>query len=84
MVWLKRLLRWGLILLLVGVLMGCAAIGVAYWLIAPRLPDAAQIRDIKLQVPLKVMSRDGKLVAVIGEAHRTPVKIGQSTPIRAS
>jgi penicillin-binding protein 1A len=50
MVWLKRLLRWGLILLLVGVLMGCAAVGVAYWLIAPRLPDAAQIRDIKLQV----------------------------------
>ena len=77
MVWLKRLLRWGLILLLVGVLMGCAAVGVAYWLIAPRLPDAAQIRDIKLQVPLRVMSRDAKLIAVIGEAHRTPVKIGQ-------
>ena len=77
MVWLRRLLRWALVLGLCGVLFGAAAVGFAYWLIAPRLPDVAQIRDIRLQVPLRVMSRDDKLVAVIGEAHRTPAKIAQ-------
>jgi len=76
MKWLKRLFRWGLILAFTGLILGAAAIGIAYWLIAPRLPEAAQIRDIKLQVPMRVMSADGKLIAVFGEAHRTPVRIG--------
>jgi penicillin-binding protein 1A len=77
MAWLRRLLRWALVLGLCAVLFGAAAVGFAYWLIAPRLPDVAQIRDIRLQVPLRVMSRDDKLIAVIGEAHRTPAKIAQ-------
>ena len=69
MVWLKRLLRWALVLSFIGVLLAASAVGVAYWLIAPRLPDVAQIRDIRLQVPLRVLTRDDKLVAVIGEAQ---------------
>lgn len=72
---LLRLLRWLVGLALFGALLGIAAIGVAYWLIAPKLPTAAQIRDIKLQVPLKVYSADGKLMAIFGEALRTPVDI---------
>jgi penicillin-binding protein 1A len=50
-------------------------IAVAYWLIAPRLPNVAEIRDMRLQVPLKVLSADGKLVAVFGETRREPVSI---------
>lgn len=72
MLWLRRLLTWGLILLLLGALAAVAAVGVAYWLIKPRLPDVATIREIRLQVPLRVLSEDGKLIAVFGESRRTP------------
>ncbi len=71
---LLRLLRWLVALALIGALLGVAAIGIAYWLIAPKLPTPAQIRDIHLQVPLKVYSADGKLMAIFGEARRTPVE----------
>ncbi len=72
---LLRLLRWLVGLALLGALAGVAAIGIAYWLISPKLPSAEQIRDLKLQVPLKVYSADGKLMAIFGEALRTPVDI---------
>ena len=64
-----------MILALAGIVLGLAAIGITYWLIAPRLPDAAEIREIRLQVPLKVLSADGKLIAIFGETRRTPVQM---------
>jgi penicillin-binding protein 1A len=39
----------------------------------PELPDAAELRDIRLQLPLLVYSQDGKLIAQIGEQRRVPV-----------
>lgn len=64
-----------MILALVGIVLGLSAVGITYWLISPRLPDAAEIRDIRLQVPLRVLSGDGKLVALFGETRRTPVEM---------
>lgn len=72
---LLRLLRYLLILLLTGVVLGCAAIGVAYWLIAPRLPSVDSLRDVRLQVPLRVYTADNRLIATFGETRRIPVKI---------
>jgi penicillin-binding protein 1A len=72
---LKRLLRYALILALAGVLLAVAATGVAYWLIAPRLPSVAVLRDYHMQVPLRVLSADGKLIASFGETRRIPVRI---------
>lgn len=73
----KRFLRWASILALSGFLLACIGVGVAYWLIAPRLPDVATLKDIHLQVPLRVLSADGKLIATFGEARRIPVSIDQ-------
>src|SRR5215470_8231261 len=70
-----RLLRYFLVLLLVGVVLGCAALGFAYWLIAPRLPSVETLKDVRLQVPLRVYSADNKLIATFGETRRIPVKI---------
>ncbi|HET9483889.1 MAG TPA: transglycosylase domain-containing protein, partial [Xanthomonadales bacterium] len=64
-----------MILALAGIVLGLAAVGITYWLISPRLPDAAEIREIRLQVPLKVLSADGKLIAIFGETRRTPVRM---------
>ena len=72
---LVRLLRRLLYLLAGFALLGVVALGVLYWLIAPRLPDVQELRNVKLQVPLSIYSRDGKLVALIGETRRFPVEI---------
>jgi penicillin-binding protein 1A len=64
-------------LTVLGLVLGSLAIGVAYWLISPRLPDVAEIREIRLQVPLRVLSADGRLVAVFGETRRTPIGIAE-------
>jgi penicillin-binding protein 1A len=69
------LLRYALILALVGVLLAVAAVGVAYWLLAPRLPAVAVLRDVHMQVPLRIETSDGKLIATFGETRRIPVRI---------
>ena len=71
-----RLLRYALYLALAGVLLGAIALGVTYWLIAPGLPSVEVLKDVRLQVPLRVKSADDKLVATFGETKRTPVSIG--------
>ena len=45
----------------------------AYQYLHASLPDVAAIRDIRLQVPLRVFSRDGKLIAQFGEQRRVPL-----------
>ncbi|HEX5648704.1 MAG TPA: PBP1A family penicillin-binding protein [Steroidobacteraceae bacterium] len=52
------------------VLMGFAG---AFQFLAPEIPDAATLRAVKTQMPLRVYSRDGKLMAQIGEQRRIPV-----------
>jgi len=74
---LKALLRWLLILGFSGLLLITAAIGVAYWLVSPRIPSVDVLKDYHMQVPLRVVSADGKLIATFGETRRIPVPIEQ-------
>ena len=69
--WLRRLALFAALALGLGIL----AVGVLYWLIAPRLPDVQELRHVALQVPLTVYSSDGKLIALFGETRRYPVKV---------
>jgi len=66
-------------LLALGTLVSSAllviAIFTAYLLIAPELPSTDILRDVRFQVPLRVFSSDGKLIAEFGEKKRIPVKI---------
>ncbi len=48
-----------------------------YIYLAPSLPGVAVLRDVELQVPLKVYSRDGKLIAVYGEQRREPLGVDE-------
>lgn len=50
---------------------GIAAAG--YYYLEPGLPGADTIRDVPLQTPLRIYSRDGRLMAQLGEQWRTPV-----------
>lgn len=71
--WLFRLS----ILALAGLGLALLAAAVVYWRIAPTLPDVRELRTVSLQEPLQVRSADGKLIAVIGETRRIPVRIEQ-------
>jgi len=42
----------------------------AYYYVQPGLPAAETIRDIPLQIPLRIFSRDGHLISEIGERRR--------------
>ena len=41
------------------------------------MPDVASLREVQLQVPLRVYTRDSKLIASIGEQRRIPVRYEQ-------
>lgn len=41
------------------------------------LPPVDMLRDVQLQVPLKVYSADGKLIAEYGEKRRSPLSLDQ-------
>ena len=49
----------------------------AYYYLAPTLPDVATLRDVRLQVPLRIYTRDGRLIAQIGEQRRVPVTFAE-------
>jgi penicillin-binding protein 1A len=52
----------------------------AYVYLKPALPDVDSLRDVQLQVPLRVYTRDGRLIAAIGEQRRIPVRYDQLPP----
>jgi penicillin-binding protein 1A len=63
---------------LVGVILLIAFANVcAYAYLRPALPDVASLRDVQLQVPLRVYTRDGRLIAAIGDQRRIPVRYDQ-------
>ena len=52
----------------------------AYVYLEPALPDVSSLRDVQLQVPLRIYTRDGKLIAAIGDQRRIPVRYDQLPP----
>ena len=65
------------ILVLLVVLAAALAVGGVYWYLAPKLPSAEVLRDVRLQVPLRVYTRDDKLIAEFGEKRRTPLRLDE-------
>ncbi len=76
-----KILRWLTLLAFASVLLGLIAIYAVYRYFEPQLPEVASLKDVRLQVPLKVYSRDGKLIANFGEALRFPVHIEDVPPV---
>ena len=65
------------ILVLLAVLAAAIGAGGAYWYLEPKLPSAETLRDVRLQVPLRVYTRDDQLIAEFGEKRRTPLRIDE-------
>jgi penicillin-binding protein 1A len=58
--------------LIVSLMFSSGLIG-AYYYVAPSLPPADAIREIPLQIPLRIFSRDGRLIEEVGERRRVLV-----------
>lgn len=61
--------------MLVSLVLGIATVAATYLIVSKDLPDVETLREIQLQVPLRVYTRDGKLISVFGEKRRIPVSI---------
>ncbi|WP_395374550.1 penicillin-binding protein 1A [Marinicella sp. W31] len=57
--------------------LGIVTLFLAYKYYEPELPSVESIREYKLQVPLRVYSEDGMLMAVFGTKRREPVRIDE-------
>ncbi|EAR21943.1 penicillin-binding protein 1A [Nitrococcus mobilis] len=73
----KRLLRISAYLLvslsLLILLLGCFAAGVGYLALAPSLPSVKTLKDVDFQVPLRIFTADGTLIAAYGAKKRLPL-----------
>ena len=49
----------------------------AYIYITPQLPPIERLKEVQLQVPLRVYSADGELIAEFGEQRRAPVRYAE-------
>ena len=65
------------ILVLLVMLAAALGVGGIYWYLAPKLPSAEILRDVRLQVPLRVYTREGELLAEFGEQRRTPLRLDE-------
>ncbi len=58
-------------------LLGAYALACSYVYLVPTLPSVESMRNVELQVPLRVYTRSGALIAQIGEQRRIPVGYDQ-------
>lgn len=65
------------ILMLVGGLVVSLFIGGAYLYLTPRLPGIETLKNVQLQVPLRVYAKSGELIAEFGEMKRSPLEYAE-------
>src|SRR5579863_2728935 len=58
-------------------LLGAYGLACSYVYLVPSLPSIESMRNVELQVPLRVYTRTGALIAQIGEQRRIPVTYDQ-------
>ncbi|MCC6715097.1 MAG: penicillin-binding protein 1A [Gammaproteobacteria bacterium] len=69
------MLRWTFNLLLAAFLVATAAAAIVVWYLVPGLPAVDALRDMRLQVPMRVYTGDGVLIGEFGEKRRIPVSL---------
>ncbi len=76
----RKLLYFSGTSLLTFLLIGALTALVAYAWLTPRLPSIDTLKEVRLQVPLRVFARDGSLIAEFGEMKRTPLSYEEFPP----
>ncbi len=73
MKWLIKSLKLLFWLSLIGGIAEILTVGGLYFYFEPQLPSTENLRNTKFQVPLRVYSKDLKLIAEFGEKRRNPL-----------
>ncbi|HET6725491.1 MAG TPA: penicillin-binding protein 1A [Gammaproteobacteria bacterium] len=76
-----KILAWLLIAGFGAAVVACIALVIAWFVIAPGLPSATVLKDVRLQVPMRVYTRDGKLMAEYGTKRRVPLDYEDFPPL---
>ena len=71
-------LRFVLRLFVFGFLGALWLIAGVYLYLSPNLPDVETLRDVRLQTPMLVYTRDGDLIGQFGEQKRSPLPFNSS------
>ncbi len=74
---LLKFLCWSALGVFCGLLLSLSG---AYLYLSPGLPSVESLRRIQLQIPLRVYSSDGKLIAEFGEMRRSPIRFQDIPP----
>ena len=56
-----------------GALGGLWILAGVYLYLSPKLPDVETLRDVQLQTPMRVFTREGDLIGQFGEKKRNPL-----------
>ncbi len=68
-----KLIRLFLRLALFGLFATLWLLAGVYLYLSPNLPDVETLRDVKLQTPMRVYTREGDLIGQFGEQKRSPL-----------
>lgn len=77
MIRLLKFFWWSCVAVFCGLLLSFSG---AYLYLSPSLPSVDSLRSIQLQIPLRVYSSDGKLIAEFGEMRRAPIRFADIPP----
>ena len=72
-----RILKFLLLFVLAVFCVPLLALSGTYLYLTPNLPDTQTLRHTKMQVPLRIYSADGQLMAEFGEMRRSPLRYDQ-------
>jgi len=75
--WWQIAFKWLAITGICCVIIGAIGVFYLYSKIQPTLPDVGRLAEVQLQMPMRVMTSDGELVAEYGEKRREPVFISE-------
>jgi len=73
-----KIMRMALIGAFTAATLGILATAGLYVALAPQLPSIETLKDVQLQVPLRVYTRDNLLLAEFGEKRRSPLKFEEA------
>jgi len=73
----KSLIKFSIRLFLLGLALSVIGFTLLWVIIVPSLPSVDTLRDVELQVPLRIYSADRKLITTVGEQRRIPLSINE-------
>ncbi|OZB19924.1 MAG: peptidase [Marinobacter sp. 34-60-7] len=75
----SRVLAW---FILTGLSVAILVASSLYLYLRPNLPEVEQLLDVRFETPLRVYSKDNRLIAEFGEKRRAPITIEQIPTIQ--